>query len=206
MRTGGVRSAEPSEPPLSLSRVVLIVALANLTYFGFEFAMARNIGSVSLFADSIDFLEDASLNLLILLSLRWSLRNRARLGMLLAGLLVVPAVEFLVTAWQKIHSLAAPSPLRLSVTGLGALAVNFGCALLLARYRHRGGSLTHAAFLSSRNDVAANLAILLASGVTLFWRSAWPDLLVGVGIAWMNADGAWKVLRTARREHALATS
>ena len=166
--------------------------------------MARRLGSVSLFADSIDFLEDASLNLLILLSLRWSARSRARLGMFLAGLLVVPAVEFLITAWHKIHSLAPPSPLPLSLTGLGALAVNFGCALLLARHRHRGGSLTHAAFLSSRNDVVANVAILVASTVTVFWRSAWPDLLVGLAIAGMNADAAWKVLRTARREHALS--
>ena len=52
-----------------LRRAILIVALLNLTYFGVEFAVARRIGSVSLFADSIDFLEDTSLNLLILMAL-----------------------------------------------------------------------------------------------------------------------------------------
>lgn len=46
-------------------RFVLIVALLNLGYFGVEFAVALSIGSVSLFADSVDFLEDASVNLLI---------------------------------------------------------------------------------------------------------------------------------------------
>jgi len=40
-----------------LRRTVLIVALLNLAYFGVEFAVALAIGSVSLFADSIDFLE-----------------------------------------------------------------------------------------------------------------------------------------------------
>jgi Co/Zn/Cd efflux system component len=190
---------------LSVHRVVLIVALANLLYFGLEFVVARRIGSVSLFADSIDFLEDASLNLLIFFSLAWSARNRARLGILLAGVLLVPTVEFLITALQKLHSMAAPSPARLSITGLGALVVNFGCALLLARIRHRGGSLTHAAFLSSRNDVAANVAILLAGAVSVFWRSAWPDLLVGIVIASMNADAAGKVWKAAHRERAIAT-
>jgi hypothetical protein len=40
-----------------LNRTVRFVALANLAYFGIEFAVALTIGSVSLFADSIDFLE-----------------------------------------------------------------------------------------------------------------------------------------------------
>ena len=40
-----------------LRRAVLLVALLNLGYFEIEFAAA--IGSVSPFADSVDFLEDA---------------------------------------------------------------------------------------------------------------------------------------------------
>jgi Co/Zn/Cd efflux system component len=43
-----------------LRQVVGLVALLNLTYFAVEFAVAVGIGSVSLFADSIDFLEDTS--------------------------------------------------------------------------------------------------------------------------------------------------
>ena len=37
-------------------RTVLLVALLNLGYFAVEFVVARLIGSVSLFADSVDFL------------------------------------------------------------------------------------------------------------------------------------------------------
>lgn len=206
MSAGASKPAAPVEQRATLGRVVLTVAFANLVYFGFEVVMAHRIGSASLFADSVDFLEDASLNLLIFFSLTWTARSRARLGMLLAALLLLPAIGFLVMAWHKLHTLAAPSPLQLSATGLGALAVNLGCALTLARHRHRGGALTRAAFLSSRNDVLANLAILFAGAVTVFWRSGWPDLLVGMAIAWMNADAAWKVLNAARREHAVAIS
>ena len=56
----------------AIRRTVQIVALLYLSWFGVEFAVARAIGSVSLFADSIDFLEDASINLLILAALGWS--------------------------------------------------------------------------------------------------------------------------------------
>ena len=73
-----------------LRRAVILVAALNLAYFGVEFAVALAIGSVSLFADSVDFLEDASINLLIASALGWSAKNRGRLGMALAGILLVP--------------------------------------------------------------------------------------------------------------------
>ena len=53
----------------ALRQTVALVALLNLGYFGVEFAVALTIGSVSLFADSIDFLEDATVNALILVAL-----------------------------------------------------------------------------------------------------------------------------------------
>lgn len=184
-----------------LRRAVLAVGLANLAYFFVEFGMAQRIGSVSLFADSVDFLEDASINFLIFVALGWSLRKRARVGMLLAGFLLVPGAALLWTAWLKFNAPEPPQPLLLSATGLGALAVNLGCAFLLAKYRHHAGSLTRAAFLSARNDALANIAIMAAGAVTLLWLSGWPDLIVGVGMAIMNADAAKAVWSAARAEH-----
>jgi Co/Zn/Cd efflux system component len=179
--------------------------MLNLGYFAVEFAAALAIGSVSLFADSIDFLEDASLNLLVLAALRWSARNRARLGIALAGVLVVPGIATLWTAAQKIAAPVAPHAATLSLTGMGALLVNLASALLLMRHREHAGSLTQAAFLSARNDVLANLAIILAGMVTaLLWRTAWPDIIVGLAIAALNADAARTVFRAARAEQRAA--
>jgi Co/Zn/Cd efflux system component len=190
-----------------LRRVVRLVALLNLGYFGIEFALALAIGSVSLFADSIDFLEDTSVNFLILSALGWSAQHRARVGMGLAGILLIPGLATLWTAWEKLNVPVPPAPLALSLAGAGALAVNLSCAFMLARYRARGGSLTRAAFLSSRNDAFANIAIISAGLVTAFlWPSAWPDLMVGLGIAAMNADAAREVWTAAREEHATAVA
>jgi Co/Zn/Cd efflux system component len=52
---------------------------------------------------------------------------------------------------------------------LGALAVNLWCALQWARVRQQGGTLVHVAYLSARNDAAANVAILGAAAATLVW-------------------------------------
>jgi|LNAP01.1.fsa_nt_gb hypothetical protein len=94
-----------------LRKVVIIVAVLNLAYFGVEFDVARAIGSVSLFADSVDFLEDASVNFLIAIALRWSATNRARLGMALTGVLLIPGLATLWTAWDKFMAPLPPAPL-----------------------------------------------------------------------------------------------
>jgi len=190
----------------SLRRAVMTVALLNLSYFSVEFAVAVSIGSVSLFADSIDFLEDTSLNLLILVGLYWSPRNRGRLGMVLSVILLIPGLATVWTAWLKFTSPIVPAPIPLSLTGLGALIVNTTCALILARFRGHGGSLTRAAFLSARNDALANIAIILTGVVTSYTVSAWPDLIVGLGIAAMNAGAAIEVWQAARIEHRQANS
>jgi Co/Zn/Cd efflux system component len=191
---------------LSLRRVVIVVAGLNLAYFGVEFAVALAIGSVSLLADSIDFLEDASVNLLIAFALGWTATGRARLGMALAGILLVPGLATLWTAWGKLIAPTPPAPLPLTLAGLGALAINLSCAFMLARFRAHSGSLTRAAFLSARNDTVANVAIIAAGFVTAYSHSAWPDLIVGLGIAAMNADAAREVWKAAREEHISADS
>lgn len=195
---------EAAQADSAFRRVIRRVALLNLAYFGVEFGVAVAIGSVSLFADSVDFLEDASVNLLILTALDWGAVARARLGMGLAGILLIPGLATLWTAWDKFNLPVPPAPVALSLAGTGALLVNLTCALMLARFRAHQGSLTRAAFLSARNDAVANIAIILAGLVTALTRSAWPDLVVGLGIAAMNADAAWEVWQAARAEHRAA--
>src|SRR5438309_884406 len=190
----------------NLRKVVIIVAVLNLAYFGVEFAVALAIDSVSLFADSVDFLEDASVNFLIAIALGWTATSRARVGMALAGILLVPGVATLWTAWEKFLVPLPPAPLPLSLAGGGALVINLSCAFMLVQFRAHSGSLTRAAFLSARNDVLANVAIIAAGLVTAATVSPWPDLIVGLGIFLMNLDAAREVYTTARRERSLASA
>jgi Co/Zn/Cd efflux system component len=183
-----------------LRRAVVAVAALNLAYFFVEFGVARAIGSVSLFADSIDFLEDASVNFLVLVALGWTARRRATIGFVLAALLLVPGIATAWMAWHKFTQPLPPTVIPMSLAGLGALAVNVSCAFLLVKVRHVAGSLSRAAFLSARNDAYANLAIIAAAGVTHFWLSAWPDLIVGIGIFLLNLGAAHEVYEAARKE------
>ena len=116
-----------------LRRAVVIVAVLNLAYFGVEFTMAEIIGSVSLLADSIDFLEDASMNFLIAVALGWTMARRAVVGKMLAGILLIRGLATLWMAWQKYSLPIPPEAIPLSLTGGGALAVNVSCAFLLTK-------------------------------------------------------------------------
>ena len=191
---------------VALRRAVRLVVLLNLGYFGVEFAVALGIGSVSLFADSIDFLEDTAINGLILVALGWSPHRRALVGMALAAILLAPGLATLWTSWEKFAVPVPPAPVPLSLAGCGALAINLFCAFLLARFRAHSGSLTRAAFLSARNDAWANIAIIAAGLITAMTVSPWPDLIVGLGIFMMNLDAAREVYTAARRERLLASA
>jgi Co/Zn/Cd efflux system component len=200
MDGAGQQTTDTRNISTTVRRTVAIVALANLAYFCVEYAVALAIGSVSLFADSIDFLEDASINLLILVAFGWSAARRRLVGFVLAALILMPGIAALWTVYLKFYDPSVPEPFALTVTAAGAFAVNLMCALLLARTRHQGGALMTAAFLSARNDVAANVAIIAAGLATFALGSMWPDIVVGLAIAALNATSAWEVYEAATEE------
>ena len=200
---GPVTASELIDPGV-LRRTVLVVAALNLAYFGVEVSVALAIGSVSLVADSVDFLEDTAINLLIALALGWPLARRAAAGHVMALVILVPALVAAGQAVAKAVDPVAPDPTALLVTAGGAAAVNAVCALLLVRVRHHGGSLSSAAYLSARNDMAVNLAIIAMALVTAWTGSGWPDIVLGAAIVVINTGAAWQVWRLAGEERLAA--
>ena len=201
----------PTPPPhrerlnaTALRRTVLVVAGLNLAYFFVEFTVALAAGSVSLLADSVDFLEDTSVNLLIFMALGWPLAKRAALGKLMAVIILGPAT---LAGWEAISRVADPvtpdvGPVVLA--SLGAIVVNGTSAWLLTRVRHHGGSLSRAAFLSARNDVLVNLAIIAMAAVTMWTGSAWPDLVLGSLIILLALHAAHEVWEVSEEERLAA--
>ena len=200
------RAHELTEQPSArrLRRTVLTVALLNLTYFFVEFAVALVAGSVSLLADSVDFLEDTAINLLIFIALGWPLARRAVMGKVMALLILGPAT---LAGWKAIQRFPDPFPpdvLPVVLVSVGAIAVNGFSAWLLDGVRHRGGSLSRAAFLSARNDVLVNVAIIVMAVVTLWTDSGWPDLVLGCLIIALALHAAYEVWEVSEEERLAA--
>ncbi|WP_336885239.1 DUF2127 domain-containing protein [Brevibacterium daeguense] len=183
-----------------LRRVVLVVALLNFAYFFVEFGIALAAGSVALLADSVDFLEDTSINLLIFMALGWHPSRRALMGKAMALIILVPAA---VAGWEALRRFSdptAPDVVPVVLASLGAVAVNGAGSWLLVRVRHHGGSLSRAAFLSARNDVLVNVAIIVMAIITVWTGSGWPDLILGCFIVVLALHAAYEVWEAAEEE------
>ena len=195
---------ETSKVPSLLRRTVLVVAALNLAYFFVEFSVALAAGSVSLLADSVDFLEDTSVNVLIFVALGWPLARRALMGKLMAVIILGPAAYAAFEAAQRFGRPTAPEVGPLVLASLGAIVVNGVSALMLARVRHGGGSLSRAAFLSARNDVLVNVAVIAMGALTAWTGSGWPDLVLGCAIILLALRAAWEVWELSEEERLAA--
>lgn len=189
---------------LDLRRTALLVAVLNLLWFFVQTAAAIVLGSVSLFADAVDYLEDTAINLLIVLALGFSLRRRARAGRVMAFILLLPAIAACVQAVRKFQHPEAPDPVFVALAALGALLINGVCAWLLHRFRTGKGSLSKAAWLAARNDVIVNILILAMAGITALQGTGVPDLILGIVILLLNLRAAWEVWEAAGEEHLAA--
>ncbi|GGK43453.1 cation transporter [Micrococcus flavus] len=188
----------------SLRTTVLTVALLNLAYMVVEIAVALSIRSVALVADSVDFFEDFAVNLLIFVALGWSLARRARVGKVMAGIIVLPAIAALVMAVVKIGDPEPPAAGALLWTAVGAILVNLVCVGLLSRFRADGGSLTAAAWLAARNDLIAGVVLIALAGATALTASGWADIIVGVLLVVLNGSAAKEVWEAATEEELAA--
>lgn len=194
----------PADQVAKLRRVVLTVAALNGAYFFVEFGVALSAGSVSLLADSVDFGEDTAVNLLIFIALGWPLIRRAAMGKVMAVVILIPAV---LAGWEAIQRFlhpVVPEVWPVVLASIGAIVINGFSAWLLASVRHHGGSLSRAAYLSARNDVLVNLAIIAMAAATLWTNSGWPDLVLGCAILVLAAHAAHEVWEVSEEERLAA--
>jgi Co/Zn/Cd efflux system component len=193
----GVKDCCDVRPVESRQRRVLIAVLAaNAIMFAVEIVAALVARSTSLLADSADMLGDVIVYAFSLYVIGRGVVWQTRAALLKGAVMALFGAGVLIEVLTKLVSGVTPDGGIMSAVGLLALTVN--ASVLAALWRHRADDLNmRSVWLCSRNDVIANCAVLLAAlGVTLT-SSAWPDILVGVGIAGLFIGSAVDVVRSA---------
>jgi cation diffusion facilitator family transporter len=192
------KSCEITAMRESHGRVLWIVLAINALMFLVEGWAGLLAHSTSLLADALDMLGDALVYGFSLFVLARSARWQVGAALAKGGFMLVFGLGVLGEALYKVFHPVLPNAETMGVIGGIAFAANLVCFFLL--YRHRGDNLNMSStWLCSRNDLIANVGVLLAACGTYFLASRWPDIIVGGIIAALFLSSALNVLSQAIR-------
>lgn len=181
------------------SSTLKVVLAINAIMFAVELAAGLLAGSVSLVADSLDMLGDALVYGFSLYVVARGARMKALSASFKGSIMAAFGLFVLVQAIYKIFVPHVPAFEAIGVIGALALAANGLCLILL--WRHRADDINmRSVWLCSRNDIVANLSVLVAALGVWFTDSGWPDIVVGLAIAVLFLRSALYVLSGAVTE------
>ncbi len=179
--------------------VLQSVLAINAVLFAIEAAGGLFAGSSALLGDSLDMLGDSLVYGASLYVVGRSARAQASVAAAKGVVMGVLGLAVIAGTAAKLALGGVPDPEFIGGIGALALAGNSACFALL--YRHRADNLNfRSTWLCSRNDLVANLAVLVAALAVAATRSPWPDALVGAALAALWLRTSARVLREASSE------
>jgi Co/Zn/Cd efflux system component len=183
------------------TRKVLIAVLAiNSIMFFVEFGAGIVAGSASLMADSLDMLGDALVYIVSLYAIERSARWQAGTALFKGAFILLLGLGVVVQIGLKIAYGVPPSSQLMLAFGTLALVANLYCLRLLWSFRADNLNLS-STFECSRNDVLANIGVIVAAGGVAWFRSPWPDIAVAIVIAFLFLRSAGRVIAGAWPEY-----
>ena len=184
---------------VSYRRVLWIALVANVAMFLVEIVAAVFSGSSALAADAADFLGDSANYALSLGAIALGGAWVSRVALLKGVAMSLYGIAVLAYAGWRAWLGVPPEPVTMGVIGLLALTVNFSVAVLL--YRFRGGDANmRSVWLCTRNDVIANILVLVAAAGVFGTGTVWPDVAVAAILAALGLSAGRIVIRQARAE------
>ena len=180
-------------------KVLIVVLVINAVLFVVEAGAGLLAHSTALLADSLDMLGD-SLVYGFSLYVLWRSAEWKAIAAVLKGIVMAAfGIGVLAEAVYKVTAAVVPVAETMGIIGLLVLLGNGLCFLLL--FRHRSDDLNmRSTWLCSRNDIIANLSVLLAAAGVRIFDSGWPDMLVGAAIAGLFLRSALTVLQESFAE------
>lgn len=188
-----------TQPAKGYRKILWLALIINFGMFVVEIASGFQASSVSLLADSLDFLGDAANYGISLWVLGMAVTWRAKASLFKAFSMLVFGCGVLVMAvWHALNGVV-PEAQTMGVIGTLALLANLLTAALLYAYRE-GDSNMRSVWLCTRNDAIGNIAVLIAALGVFGTGSAWPDLIVATVMACLAITSAYQVTIQARDE------
>jgi len=178
-------------------RVLIALLLINGIMFVAELGVGWWAQSTALIADALDMLADAMVYGVGLYAVGKSLLVKTRAARLSGSLQVLLGLLVLVDIVRRLIVGSEPVSTLMMGMGLLALIANITCLILIAKHRE-GEVHMRASWIFSKNDVIANLGIILAGGLVAWTGSRLPDLVIGLLVALIVIRGGILILQDAK--------
>jgi cation diffusion facilitator family transporter len=195
----GAKSEELDALWSKQARTLWLVLAINAGMFVVEAVAGFLAGSAAVLADSLDMLGDALVYGVSLLVVGRSLQSRSWAALLKGSVMLLFGLGVLVEVVYKLISHEVPNSPLMAGTGAVALLANSICLVLLTRHRSDDINM-RSAWVCSRNDIAANIGVLLAAAGVYLTHTIWPDIAVGVLITGLFLWSAIGIVREAIAE------
>lgn len=163
-------------------RTLVAVLAINAVMFVVVLLSAFYANSSALLSDSLDNLGDALTYGLSLYAVSRGAHTKASVALFKGALIFLAALGVLLQITYKLLYPVTPLFQTMGMVGLLALAANGLCLTLLWKHRHEDVNMS-SVWECSRNDVAGNVAVLVAAAGVWMTSAQWPDLLVGTLLA-----------------------
>lgn len=181
------------------SKVLWTVLGINAVMFVVEMGAGIWSHSLSLNGDSLDMLGDTLVYGTSLYVINRGRKAQAKSALLKGSIMFLSAVAVFARASYQLWSGTVPTVEIMSIVGFVALLANLFCLFLLTNHRNDNINMS-SVWLCSRNDIIANVSVLIAAGIVFLTASWLPDLVVGLMLTWIFARSAAKVLSHAWQE------
>lgn len=193
------KACEIEELQKSQSRTLWIVLAINAAMFVAELTIGLIAGSIALQADSLDMLGDAMVYGFSLYVVGRSIRWRAGAAMMKGTIMAIFGFAVLAQCIYKFLYGGVPEAQLIGVMGSVALVANVTCLVLLTRHRTDDVNM-RSTWLCSRNDIIANVSVLIAAVLVAVTNTLWPDIIVGLIITALFLKTAVTVIRESHAE------
>lgn len=179
--------------------VLISLLSVNAFMFVFEICVGWYAQSTGLIADSFDMLADAIVYGIGIYAIGKSIQHKAKAALLSGWFQGVLGFMILVDVFRRIFIGSEPMSVLMITVGIIALMANVYCLRLIDK--HKDGEVhMRASWIFSKNDVIANIGVILGGLLVWLLNSRWPDLVIGSLIAFVIFNGAVHIIIDARRE------
>jgi len=178
---------------------LLLLLAINAVMFCVEFFFGIMGQSTGLISDAVDMLADALVYGVGLYAVGKSTHIKNRAAYVSGVFQILLALGVLADVMRRFLSGSEPESMWMMGFGLLALLANIWCLLLIAKHRH-GEIHMRASWIFSKNDVIANVGVILGGILVYLLNSHLPDLLIGFAIALIVIRGGIAIIEDASKE------